>query len=251
MRRGRPILVTVRVPLSVKSCLDIGLDIRTYLEEDLMDIMIAGQDYIQMGVASSLKDMVELGHAHQVPVYALLVPPKPYDRYRFDNRAWWGAGDEPLVLGRGRDLSVQSLPTKPDERFSQLGSVETLKGRDKIYAIDNPVKEDVLGTFKMVMVGPNRLPITVVPGKPAVAKLPVGEDIVANTPEGETVSATLRLWVSGIAEGDVIRLRFNGKPLEKPAFAKPLSAAPGAAQLQVEVDPGAVKAGYNAVEIGA
>ena len=173
------------MPLSVQSGLDIGLDVRAYLEEDLVDILIAGQDYIQMAVASSLGDMVDLGHQYQVPVYALLVPPKPYDRYRYDNRAWWAAAMNRWYWGADGIYLFNLFPEKPDERFSQLGSVETLKGRDKIYAIDNPAQEDVLGTFKMVMVGPDRLPISIAAGQRSTARLPVGEDIVANTPAGQ------------------------------------------------------------------
>lgn len=247
IRRGRPILVTIRAPLSVQSCLDIGLDIRAYLEEDLMDIMIAGQDYIQMAVSSSLKDMVDLGHEHGVPVYALLVPPKPYDRYRYDNRAWWGAAMNRWHWGADGIYLFNLFPTEPDERFGQLGSVETLKGRDKIYAIDNPAREDVLGTFKMVMVGPDRLPIEIAPDRPATARLPVGEDIVANAPEGKAVSAMLRVQATGVALGDSIGVTFGGSPLNQPTPAEPLAAAPSETWFHVEVNPALVAAGYNEV----
>jgi glycosyl hydrolase family 10 len=249
IKRGRPILVTVRAPLSVKSCLDIGLDIRAYLEEDLMDILIAGQDYIQMAVAASLKDMVDLGHKYQVPVYALLVPPKPYDRYRHDNRAWWAAAMNRFYWGADGIYLFNLFPTKPDERFNQLGSVETLKGRDKIYAIDNPARENVLGTFKLVMVGPNRLPITLVPNSRVTAKLPVGEDIVANTPPGKTASTLLRLRVAGMVQGDKIQVIFNGHPLTVRGPVKPLATKPSSSWFHIETDPKLVKAGYNLIGV--
>jgi hypothetical protein len=246
LRRGRPILVTVRVPLSVESCMNIGLDIRTYLEEDLLDILIAGQDYIQMAVASSLKDMVDLGHQHHVPVYALLVPPKPYDRYRYDNRAWWGAAMNRWYWGADGIYLFNLFPSEPDERFSQLGSVETLKGRDKIYAIDNPAQEDVLGTFKMVMVGLDRLPITLT-AQEATARLPVGEDIVTNTPPGKTVSTLLRLRLAGMAQGDTLQVAFNGHPLTVAGPVEPLAATPANAWFHIPTDPKLVKAGYNTI----
>ena len=249
LKLGRPILVSVRAPLSVKSCLDIGLDIGAYLEEDLIDILIAGQDYIQMAVASSLKDMADLGHKYQVPVYALLVPPKPYDRYRHDNRAWWAAAMNRFYWGADGIYLFNLFPTEPDERFSQLGSVDTLKGRDKIYAIDNPAQEDVLGTFKLVMVGPNRLPITLVPNNPATARLPVGEDIVANTPAGKTVSTLLRLRIAGMVQGDRIEVAFNGNPLAATGPVKPLTTTPSSAWFHIETDPKLAKAGYNLIGV--
>lgn len=249
IKRGRPILVTVRAPLSVKSCMYIGLDIQAFLEEDLMDIMIAGQDYIQMAVASSLKDMVDLGHKYQVPVYALLVPPKPYDRYRHDNRAWWAAAMNRFYWGADGIYLFNLFPTKPDELFSQLGSVESLRGRDKIYAIDNPDQEAVLGTFKLVMVGPNRLPITVVPKKYVTAKLPVGENIIANTPPGKTVSTLLRLRLAGMVQGNQIKVKFNGRPLTVTGPVKPLTAKPSSAWFHIKTNPKWVKAGYNTIAL--
>ena len=249
IKRGRPILVTIRAPLSVKSCLDIGLDIGAYLEEDLMDILIAGQDYIQMAVASSLKDMVDLGHQYQVPVYALLVPPKPYDRYRHDNRAWWAAAMNRFYWGADGIYLFNLFPTEPDERFNQLGSVETLKGRDKVYAIDNPAQEDVLGTFKIVMVGPNRLPITLVPNDCVTAKLPVGEDIVANTPTGKTVSTLLRLRIAGLVQGDEITITYNEHPVQTSGPVEPLSTEPSSAWFYIETDPKLAKPGYNLIDV--
>jgi Glycosyl hydrolase-like 10 len=249
MKRGRPILVTVRVPLSEESCLAIGIDIETYLKDDLIDIMIAGQDYIQMSVASSLKDMVDLGHKYDVPVYALLVPPKPYDRYRHDNRAWYAAAMNRWYWGADGIYLFNLFPSKPDELFSQLGAVESLRGRDKIYAIDNPAQESVLGTFKLVMVGPNRLPITLVPQKQVIAKLPVGEDIIANTPPDKTVSTLLRLQLTNLELGDEIKIKFNGRLLPATGPTKSLTKKRSTAWFHIKTDPKLVKAGYNSIAI--
>ena len=141
------------------------------------------------------------------------------------------------------------FPSKPDERFSQLGSVETLKGRDKIYAIDNPAQEAVLGTFKLVMVGPNRLPITVVPKKYVMAKLPVGEDIIANTPPGKTVSTLLRLQIAGLVQGDEITITYNEHPVKTSGPIEPLSTEPSSAWFHIETDPKLAKAGYNLIDL--
>jgi hypothetical protein len=154
------------------------------------------------------------------------------------NRWYWGADGIYLF---------NLFPSEPDQRFRQLGSVETLKGRDKIYAIDNPAQEDVLGTFKQVMVGPDRLPLTLAAGADATARLPVGEDIVANTPTGKTVSTLLRLRLAGMAQGDTIRVTFNGHPLVASRPVEPLSATPSTAWFHLPTDPKRVQAGYNTI----
>ncbi len=156
------------------------------------------------------------------------------------NRWYWGADGIYLF---------NLFPSKPDERFSQLGSVETLKGRDKIYAIDNPAQEAVLGTFKLVIVGPNRLPMTLVPRKFAMAKLPVGEDILANAPAGKTVSTLLRLRLAGMVQGDKIKVKFNGHPLVVTGPVKPLATTPSSAWFHIKTDPKLVKAGYNLIDV--
>jgi hypothetical protein len=246
--RGRPLLVTVRTPLSVESALAIGLDIDAYLQEDLVDILIAGQDYVQMGVAGCLRKMVELGHQYQVPVYALLVPPKPYAVYT-DNRAWLGAAMNRWYWGADGIYTFNLFPTEPDERFSQFGSVDTLKGLDKIYGIDNPETESVLGTFKMVMVAPHRLPIALTPGAPGTAQLPVGEDIVANAPAGKTAAALLRLTVSHLIRGDQVTVTLNGQPLDTPGPVEPLTDSPTAASFHLNAAPQRVQPGYNQIQV--
>lgn len=249
MKRGRPIVVSVRAPLSIQSCMDIGLDIRAYLEEDLMDILIAGQDYVQMAVSSSLKDMVDLGHEYRVPVYALLVPAKPYALYMHDNRAWWGAAMNRFHWGADGIYLFNLFPAEPNELFGQLGSVESLKGRDKIYAIDNPARESVLGTFKMVMVAPDRLPLALVPGESVTAKLPVGEDIVANAPAGTSASALLRIGLVNIGQGDNILIRLNGVAQELSGPVEPLIDIPNATWFCIDVDPQRVQPGHNLIDL--
>jgi len=248
-RRGRPLLVIARAPLSVESALAIGLDVPTYLGEDLVDILIAGQDYIQMAVASALRDMVDLGLRHQVPVYALLTPPQPYDIYRYDDRAWRGAAMNRFYWGAAGIYTFNLFPGTPDPKFSELGSVETLKGLDKIYAIDNLQPDLALGTFRLALVGPDLLPLELVPGRHAAALLPVGEDIVANAPPGKTVSALLRLEALPMAAGDSLAAKLNGHSLGNLSPAEGLAEAGQRARFEVKVDPCQVTPGHNSIEL--
>ncbi len=240
LKRGRPILVTVRAPLSLQNGLDIGLDVLTYLKEDLMDILIAGQDYVQMGVASDLKNMVDLGHKYGVPVYALLVPPKPYAVYN-DIRAWRGAAMNRWYWGADGIYIFNFFPKVRDAKFSEFGSKDTLKGLDKIYGIDNPITESVLGTFKMAMYAPDRLPLSLAANSSATAKLSVGEDIVANAPPGKKASALLRLQATGLEDKQEIEVSFNGKSLG-PLIKQGMG-------YEMQIDPALVKPGYNKIDL--
>ena len=242
IKRGRPLLVQVRTPLSVESALAIGLDIPAYLKEDLVDILVAGVDYEQVSVASSLKDMVDLGHQYEVPVYGLITPCGSMENWRAAamNRWYWGADG----------IYIFNLfPKTPDERFSLLGSVETLKGLNKTYAIDYYLPGTALGTFELALVMRDCLPITLIPYSYVTAKLPVGEDIVANTPGGKTVSALLRFQVSSLVLGDSVTVKLNGQSLGTPSPVSPLSASPTIASFQFSLAPEQVKPGYNLIDI--
>ena len=156
------------------------------------------------------------------------------------NRWYWGADG----------IYVFNLfPAEPDERFNLVGSVETLKGLDKTYAMDCIIPENALGCFKSSLVLPNRLPLVLETNVPTTAKLPVGEDIVANSPSGKTVSARLGLQVSTLVEGDAIKVRLNGHSLGSPKPIEPLAAKATSAAFLLDIDPKLVRPGYNLVEV--
>ena len=77
MKRGRPILVSIRVPDSVEFCRAIGLDIEKWMEEDLVDILCTSS-YTQLNY---WEYSVELGHKYGVRVY----PSVDETRVRDDN----------------------------------------------------------------------------------------------------------------------------------------------------------------------
>jgi len=67
-RRGRPILISIRVPDSVPYCRDVGIDLEAWLGEGLVD-MVAGTGYWQF---NPWPYMVELCRRHRVKFYASL-----------------------------------------------------------------------------------------------------------------------------------------------------------------------------------
>ena len=64
MRRGRPILLAIRVPDSVEYCRAIGLDVEKWLADGYVDLLI-GSCYFQL---NPWEYLVELGHRFGVPV---------------------------------------------------------------------------------------------------------------------------------------------------------------------------------------
>lgn len=115
--------------------------------------------------------------------------------------------------------------------------------------LDYLVEEKLLGCIRTGMVMPDRLPIPLVAGGTVPAKFPVGEDIVANAPEGKTTHTRLRLRLSKIALGDEVSVRLNGEALGTATPAKPLTAEPATAWVELEPAPHLVRTGENLVEV--
>ena len=67
---GRPVLLAVRAPFKLSEVRFVGSDLQTWLQEDLIDILIAGGHY-EAEVTESCKEIIDLGHEHGVPVYPL------------------------------------------------------------------------------------------------------------------------------------------------------------------------------------
>ena len=138
------------------------------------------------------------------------------------------------------------FPSYRDERFSQMGSVETLKGLDKIYAIDNIVAPTFEGDLRAGLVVPDRLPLKLLAGV-VIAKLPVGEDIAANTPAGKTCHARLRLRLADIAKGDKFDVRLNSKALEMASHE--VDPKGSTVVVEFQLDPKLVQIGNNLIEV--
>ena len=68
MRRGKPILIAMRVPDSVEFCRAVGIDLEAWLKEGLLDLLITS-GYFQLNDWSY---SVALGHRHGVKVYPSL-----------------------------------------------------------------------------------------------------------------------------------------------------------------------------------
>lgn len=253
--RGRPILLAVRTPASVDRALFCGFDLQTWIEEDLVDILAVGVGFAPMAIVSTVREIVDLAHQHGVTVHSVVSPTSMYE-----NR-WYGTGHDYYTAEVWRAVAMNIwhaggdgvntgnfLPSREErdrhiyQILNQIGSAETLKGLDKIYCIDRLPIGKFYRNKKWALVAPDRLPITLQKDVWTPAKLPVGEDISANTPPGKTCTARLRLKLSSLAEGDNVMIRLNGNELGD-AMHQP------GAWVTLDADPRMVKEGYNIVEV--
>ncbi len=135
-KRGRPMLIAVRVPDSVGFAKGIGLDLVAWMKEDLIDILTGGGYYH----FEPWENLVALCKPHDVPVYACLSTSRIVPNYRPSIlekstqivpvwrdealRAWEAGVDGIYIFNR----------FDPHDRiFRELGDPEILKGLERKY----------------------------------------------------------------------------------------------------------------------
>jgi hypothetical protein len=96
---------------------------------------------------------------------------------------------------------------------------------------------------------PDRLPIPLVPNRSATAKLPVGEDVAANAPEGKTTHVCLRIRISAAAQRDQLEIALNGFGFGGVTPEGSLGATPAPAWFQLAPPLQNIRTGDNLLEI--
>ncbi len=133
-KRGRPILIAVRVPDSVDYSRAVGLDIERWLQDGLVDLLIA-TCYYQL---NPWEYLVSLGHKYNVPVYPSLSDSRvrgntpPYTRgsrqtYRARAAEAWQAGADGIYLFNFFDPKAPML--------KEIGDPKALATMDKTYFV--------------------------------------------------------------------------------------------------------------------
>ncbi|MDY0167157.1 MAG: hypothetical protein RBS80_11480 [Thermoguttaceae bacterium] len=242
LRRGRPILVGVRVPDSVGYCKAMGFDVETWMREGLIDMM-AVSDYFCL---NPWETSVALGHKYDVKVYACLSETRMRDgdarkvrasteSYRGRAMNVWNSGADGVYLFNSFN------PHSP--MWRELGDPEILASLDKVYTTG---AREVRGAeswlkggmrfLNRAIVSPER-PLRLTAGKAETAELRVGEDILRRKTQGIVPRVALKLRVTGVAKPDELAVELNGTMLSDGKIAE--------GWFDYEVDPAVVKRGVN------
>jgi hypothetical protein len=132
MKKGKPILVLVRVPDTSEYCLGVGIDIETWMEKGLVDIVV-GSGYFRLNFWDNL---VEQAHKHGIKVYAGLSEPRVKEEhpllmrkqnqvYRARSAAVWQAGVDGIYIFNEYNTRSRYL--------KEIGSADKLKDKNKLY----------------------------------------------------------------------------------------------------------------------
>jgi lysophospholipase L1-like esterase len=212
--RGRPILIAVRCPDSVEYCRAMGLDLKYWLANDLLDLwMPAG--YFQL---NDWNYSVALAHRYGVKVYPSLDESRISDAtaqairrtdlaYRGRAANVWGFGADGVYVFNFDD------PLSP--LWRQLGDAQVLAGLDKDYFASIRGAKNAAGgnlpyasyqTVEKLNPGNTK---TVAPGSNVTARISVGEALSQAGP----VKLKLRLQFKMAVNPQLLHVSCNNQAL--------------------------------------
>ncbi len=248
-RRGRAVLLGVRVPGTLAACNRIGLDVEAWLREQLVDRLLTGGGYVCYSTPA--EELIRLGHRFEVPVYPCINCPANFKLGGGDLRAaaanlWWAGADGiylwnfhyiPAVgsLGYGRPGHEQYMKILPE-----IADSRRLKYLDKSFAVSHRVWEQYQRAS-----APAPLPVLLRRGRGEdshTIPVRIGDDIPGALRDAVRVRMTLRLELQGNVPGDTLMIRLNDAPAE-PA---PVSDD---GRIVLPLQPSAARQGVNDLQL--
>ena len=254
-RRGRPLLIAVRVPDTFTTCLDNGMDVEAWLRHDLIDILIIGGGYAPWSLP--VETWVEEAKPYGVPVYPCVNLGKeslPLVRGLASN--WYRAGARGLYfwnLGTPFEFMTGDELIEARHRcyacVHEVGDTDMLVGKDKLFSVDSATG-GILPYYAHLS-APRLLPIESKRGAlhtGVIGRLPliVGDDVGSHPP----TRATLNLEFDDPSWKDALLIRLNGEELTNGQFA-PASDGQMDCQLAYDVQVPPLRTGRNVAELAA
>ena len=216
LKRGRPILIAVRIPDSVEFCRSIGLDVETWLSEGLVD-MLSGTCYFRL---NRWETLIELGHRHGVPVYPCLSESRVRVKSRFQRnsiasyraramRAWAAGAD---------GIYIFNYFNPRGDVWRQLGDPMKLRTMDKLYFVTvrdgDPNRYLVNGAqYRTIPILTPSAPTPISADKTTTVPLIIGDDAAQAQREGWRVTATCHVQTDADMR---LRAMLNGSTLAAP-----------------------------------
>ena len=254
-QRGRPSLIAVRVPDTVITSLDNGMDVSAWLEEDLIDILIIGGGYAPWSLP--VETWVEAARPHGVPVYPCVNMGKeslPLVRGLASN--WYRAGADGLYFWNlGTPFELMTGDELVETRrhcyacVHEVGDANMSVGKDKLFSIDSATG-GILPYYAHLS-EPHPLPLESKQGAlrtGVIGRLPliVSDDVGLQPP----TKATLTVEFDDASWKDALLVRLNGEKLTDGRFS-PTSEGQTDCQLSYDVQVPPLRTGRNVVELAA
>ena len=249
-RRGRPILLAGRCLEDIALSKHSGLDVATWLQEDLVDMLsvVASTEH-----TPPLNQITAFARRYQAPVYPLLAPLPTAAPDEINNLAA-RMGNLPVWRGHAINLFAQGAagiqffnifdPTL--RQWSQLGDRRSLLTQNRTYVWDfRPSQRKDRPTFAQMRLSRYKQPVRVLTGDTEPISLYVGEDLSLPDTTGKSRSLELRVHVQDLQASHGLLLRAANRDLPKPTYDPHPSETPRNTWLRYRVSADHFRKGAN------
>jgi hypothetical protein len=263
-RRGRPILIAIRVPDSVGFCRGIGIDLARWLREGLTDLLVTG-GYFRL---NPFEHSVALGHQYGIPVYpsldapvALLDPAvpereisltenfprltaseaRPMDLRRSSPESWRGRAAVALKA-RADGIYLFNVFSPSRSMLKEIGDPVSLAGTNKLYFVNwrgtrQPPTAFLSGGGSFYHERPlnPHFPLEIGTA-PLTVSIPIGDESPPSKGARQP-NVTAELWIQPASMIGAVEVRYNGQTLRRGQTVGD--------RINFAIEPGLTKSGTN------
>ena len=208
---GRRVRLAVRVATPMEISKRMGLDVETWIREELPDLVIAATPR-GFELSLPLEQYVEAVRDRSIPLLAQLGWHQPVKEARGAALNFWNQGADGIYL-----FNWYSRKDRRHESLREIGDPGLLRRRDKVYPVHSQERELWADTHPAAQL-PLSLPLASAEGA-ADIRLRIGDDVAADAAGGQLRSARLRMRFEGLHSEDGVEVALNGTALD-PAAGK-------------------------------
>ncbi len=238
---GRRLLMSVRVPPTFGLARAFGMDVKAWMDEGLIDILIAGvvhrnmhrvpvEEFVAAARDTNIRVIVQnLGTLWEGrPPSARVIYHEPdyfsTEMCRASAATYWQAGVDGLYLWNNHVIEFFRDSDYDRQPWKEIGDPAAIASLNKHYLVDNPFDWDVMTEeLGAPSIPPGPLPIALAkPGDSTEVPIDIADDIQAAAAEGSLAEATLRLMIVNLSSLDKVEFALNDTPLDEALIRKRL-----------------------------
>lgn len=227
-KRGRPILLSAKVPETLLGCRMDGFDVAAWAEADLVDIFTLGSRTMEVDVEAFRK----ITEGKNIKLYPCFDDHHTTDGYRYPSIEffrgvfgnWMQQGADGIMTFNWHCASKEACeavggyagPESHLQAYQQCGDPVMMKGQDKIFAVERrggyPWSE---GYFNQNLF--SQLPASMDNGgMPTEVTLRICDDLPSEADRLKDIG--LRITIYGANANDRLTAEINGVPLGNPTY---------------------------------
>ena len=223
LRRGRPILLVGRCLEDTELSKQSGLDVETWLKEDLVDMLSVVNSTEH---TPPLDELTAFARRHDTPVYPMIAPlptAVPDDindlQARMGNLPVWRGHVINLFAQGAAGIQFFNIFDPTLAQWRQLGEPQRLLTRDRTYVWDfRPSQRQGRPTFAQMRISRYKQPVRVGTAGCEPIPLYVGEDLRVPDATEKPRELMLRVRVRRLKAVHGLKLRVGGRALPKPTY---------------------------------